>query len=151
MLFSAPGVRPNSPSTTTSVSSSSVFDGSVFERMVERSSSRLENAGSNSRAQLVMIVGNRAVPDVDVMVPAGMADVDVVRAGVLRQHIARQHAGDADRSVAVALAVRLGDLECGGPAAVGEQLVGGIVEILVARHLAAVRGEADALGLAQLA
>ncbi len=33
---------------TTSVSSSSVFDGSVFERMVARSSSRLEKAGSNS-------------------------------------------------------------------------------------------------------
>ena len=57
-----------------------------------------------------------------VMVPAGMADMDVVRAGVLRQHIARQHAGDADRGVAVALAILLGDLERGGPAIVGQRL-----------------------------
>ncbi len=78
------------------------------------------------------------------MVPAGMADVDVVRAGVLREHVARQDAEIPTAIVAVALAVALGDLERRRPAGVGEQLVRGIVEIVVARHLAAVGCQPDA-------
>ena len=59
-----------------------------------------------------------AIPDLYVVVPAGVADVDVMRAGVLRQDVARQDAGDAYGIVAVALAVFLGDFEGGGPAVV---------------------------------
>src|SRR5207245_8246069 len=93
-------------------------------------------------AENIVVRFGAAVPDLHVMVPAGMADMDMVRARVLSEHIARQNAGNAHRRVAVALTVFFRDVECRGPAAVAPQPVRGLVEIIVASHLPAVTRDA---------
>ena len=77
--------------------------------------------------------------------------MDVMRAGVLREHIARQDAADAYRIIAVALPVRLGDFEGVRPARVAEQPVGRVVKIVVPRHFLAVGRYAGLLRILQLA
>ena len=89
-----------------------------------------------------MVRGGVLGPDVFVMIPAVVTNVDVARAAILLEQVAGENRRQADGGVAVALAVVIRDAEGVGPAGVGEQMFGdgpevfeagdGLIEALVA-------------------
>ena len=79
--------------------------------------------------QLVVIVVLGAVPDVAMVIPSVLADVDVVGSAILAQYIAGQRARQPRTGISVPLAIFVADLECRGPARIGQQRLRGIAEI----------------------
>jgi hypothetical protein len=66
-----------------------------------------------------MIVVLGAVPNIAMVIPPVLADVNVVRSAVLTKNIARQGARQARTGISVSLAIFVGDLEGRGPARIG--------------------------------
>src|ERR1051326_1974338 len=85
----------------------------------------------------VVIALGGPVPNLDVMVPSGMADVNITRACIFRQDVAGKDTRDAYSAVAVALSVFIGDLESRWPAGIAEEPVGCLVIVLISRHVTA--------------
>ena len=69
-------------------------------------------------------------PDVFMVIPAVVADVDVARAAILLQQVSRQNRRQTNGGVAVAFAVLIRDAEGLGPTGVREQVLGDGGEIL---------------------